>query len=132
MNLKNNMLEYVSNPQAISSVFGEQLIDLEKLMLWRFLADEKGSAEIILRLSDYPQRPPLKWQRSHYNTVNLHLRLIEIHKINLKKWAFPQEMGKLEINRIGELISLKTSGDCELELDCRWIQVIGLEAFASA
>lgn len=125
------MLDFVTNPQAIASVFGDQTIDLDRLMLWRFLLDEKGSAEITLRLFNYPQCPPIKWQKLGYNTINLHLRLIEIDKIALKKWNFPQKMGKLEINRIGELISLKSSGDCELELVCRWIQVLGLEAFTA-
>jgi hypothetical protein len=92
-------LELAENPEAASSLF-DLPPSLQNVEVFTFKIDRDGpTAELTIRLDEYPASPPLKWRTKKANAVIMTLQLLALGDIEVKGWSTTNR-AEMQITRL--------------------------------
>ncbi|HXE35977.1 MAG TPA: Imm50 family immunity protein [Verrucomicrobiae bacterium] len=92
-------LKLAENPEAASSLF-DLPPSLQNVEIFTFKIDRDGpTAELTIRLNEYPSSPPLKWRTQQANTVNMTLQLLALGDVEVKGWSNTNR-AEIQITRV--------------------------------
>lgn len=78
-------IKMLENPKALELMYDH--LDLKNIEIKDIILSREGPEAIItIKLSQFPDRPPKKWD-SYYNTANLVFKIAEMSKIDIKMWG---------------------------------------------
>jgi hypothetical protein len=79
--------EFSHNPQAVTQLFSTAPA-LRKVPLFEVVLHEDGPRlQIRLNLNDFPERPPARWIRAGYNTVQAELWFWTLTSLHIEGWT---------------------------------------------
>ncbi len=102
-------INLLTDNRSIKAIYGENVPSLNKVEIHKILLDRDGPVVAIrIDLTEFPKKPPEKWIKSGFNTVQIELRAIDIELLKIEG---------LETNMICDLSLSKVDDSCKLVID---------------
>lgn len=79
--------ELAENPQIITELYDEtpslQKVDIHKVIL----KYDENKCLVFFDLPTFADKPPAKWVKYKYNTVQIHLAFLDIESFQVERWS---------------------------------------------
>ena len=92
--------ELLTNKDSILSIYSNTPPSLTSVELHKVCLDRDGpQLDIYFDLASFPEFPPKKWHLKEYNSVQVHLVLIDLQSVLLSGWTDTSYIIDIDVQR---------------------------------
>jgi hypothetical protein len=121
-------IDLLEDNRAIKAVF-QEMPSLRQVLIHEVMIKQYDNSLILrLDLSDYPAKPPEKWQINKYNTVQIELELWGISSLEISGYCIERKVD-IHVEKFVEGIALKINGQFNLSCHGEMLSVFRMSAY---
>ncbi|MGD9622469.1 MAG: Imm50 family immunity protein [Mycolicibacterium sp.] len=122
-------IEAVHGLEGVDAVFSGAIPPLTRVELHSVTFGHGGDVRLVFDLASYPSRPPEKWAKQGFNTVQLTLVCTQVRDVRVTGWA-RQVIADIVIGRVDEAVEVRVlSPATSLTLSADIVSVVSVAAY---
>jgi Immunity protein 50 len=125
-----NWTDFLLDSSPIRAIYGDQLPPLDAIVIHEVIIRRDGPI-VLLRfdLEAFPERPPTKWLRSDFNTVQLRLSAIGVKELSVERCSTTMNVQMLVAEAAGGVSVMVDDGSISFAISASHLQIDSISAY---